>query len=74
MPTLVSVYALIGEMRIQSSDAVLEEASAVVRTIVDAYSESNLSPSFELQDLIDSRTFDFLRDFSEACRKELGAI
>src|SRR5882724_5321093 len=34
---LVSVYALIGRMRVLSSPAIIESAEAVVRTIVDTY-------------------------------------
>ncbi|MET4482665.1 hypothetical protein [Bradyrhizobium sp. F1.13.3] len=70
---LVSIYALIGRMRIQSSDAVLNQASAVVKTIVDTYSEPNRS-LVEVQHLVDSESFDPLRDFSQACRQELDAI
>ena len=70
---LVSIYALIGRMRIQSSDAVLSEASAVVKTIVDTYSEPNRS-IVEVQHFIDSGSFDPLRDFSQACRQELDTI
>jgi hypothetical protein len=70
---LVSIYALIGRMRIQSSDAVLDQASAVVKTIVFTYSEPNRS-FVEVQHLIDSESFDPLRDFSQVCREELDAI
>jgi hypothetical protein len=71
--TLVNVYALIGQMRILSSDAVIEGAEAVVRMIVDTY----LSPNrtfHELRELMNSRVMDPLREFSEACRNELSAF
>jgi len=69
----VSIYALIGRMRIQSSDAVLNEASAVVKTIVDTYSEPNRS-IVEVQHFIDSGSFDPLRGLARRCRQELDTI
>lgn len=70
---LVSIYALIGRMRTQSSDAVLNQASAVVKTIIGTYAEPNRSLA-EVQHLVDSESFDPLRDFSQVCRQELDAI
>jgi hypothetical protein len=71
--TLVNVYALIGQMRILSSDAVIEGAEAVVRMIVDSYLSPN-QPFPELRELMNSRAADPLREFSEACRNELSAF
>jgi hypothetical protein len=67
---LVSVYALIGRMRVLSSTAVIEKAEAVIRTIVDTYFAPNKTFP-ELRDLINSRSMDPLRAFSEECRREL---
>ena len=53
---LVSVYALIGRMRIVSSPAVIERAEAVVRTIIDTYFAPN-------------KTFPELGSRSTACRQ-----
>jgi hypothetical protein len=68
---LVSVYALIGRMRVLSSPAVVEEADAVVRTIVDTYFAPNKTFP-ELRKLISGHAIDPLRDFSEQCREDLS--
>jgi hypothetical protein len=63
---LVDLYALIARMKILSSDAAIEAAAG--RLILDTY----LSPNrtfVDLPDLINE--MDPLRDFSEACRREL---
>jgi hypothetical protein len=68
---LVSVYALIGRMRVLSSPAVIEAAEAVVRTIIDAFFAPNKSLP-ELHQLISSYAMDPLRAFSEQCREDLS--
>lgn len=65
---LVALYALIGRMKILSSDEVIEAAEKVGRLILDTYLSPNRS-FFDLPDLL--REVDPLRDFSEACRREL---
>jgi hypothetical protein len=70
IPKLVDMYALIGRMKVLSSNQVIEAAEKAGRLIVDTY----LSPNRTLVDLpglIDE--MDPLRDFSEACRRELQA-
>ena len=64
---LVGLYALIARMKILSSDAVIEAAEKAGRLILDTY----LSPKtlVDLPELINE--MDPLRDFSEACRREL---
>ncbi len=65
---LVELYALIGRMKILSGDEVIQAAEKVGRTIVDTY----LSPNRTFVDLPDLlNDLDPLRDFSEACRREL---
>ncbi len=65
---LVALYALIGRMKILSSDEVIEAAEQVGRLILDTY----LSPNRSFVDLPGLlREVDPLRDFSEACRREL---
>ena len=67
---LVNLYALVSQMRILSSPAVIENADRVVRTIIETY----LSPNRTFRDVMqvmDNRAMDPLRDFSSACRKEL---
>ena len=65
---LVDLYALIARMKILSSDAVIEAAEKAGRLILETY----LSPNrtfVDLPELIEE--MDPLRDFSEACRREL---
>jgi len=70
---LVSVYALIDQMRILSSSAVVEKAETVVRAIVDTYFAPNKTFR-EFRQLVDSGTIDLLRPFTDECRAELQGI
>jgi hypothetical protein len=70
---LVNMYALIGRMRILSSDAVIEGVEAVARMIVDTYFAPNKTFP-ELRQLMTSHATDPLKEFSLTCRKELSAI
>jgi hypothetical protein len=69
---LVSVYALISQMRVQSSAAVVEAAEAVVRIIVETYFAPNKTFP-EVRELVNSHG-DPLRAFSEECRAEMRAL
>ena len=70
---LVSAYALIGEMRIVSSLAVVERAEVVVSTIVETFfAPSKTFPEF--RELVKSHTIDLLRPFTDECRAELQAL
>jgi hypothetical protein len=71
--SLVDMYALIGRMRILSSDAVIAKAEAVARMIIDTYFSPNKTFP-ELRLLMDSHPMDPLREFSEVCREELAAL
>jgi hypothetical protein len=67
---MVGLYALVGRMKILSSDGVNDAAEKAGRLIIQTY----LSPNrtlVDLPDLIDE--IDPLLDFSEACRQELQA-
>jgi hypothetical protein len=65
---LVDLYALIARMKILSSDAVIEAAEKAGRLILETY----LSPNRAFVDLPELiKEMDPLRDFSEACRREL---
>ncbi len=68
---LVSVYALIGRMRVLSSPAIIEAAEGVVRTIIDTYLAPNKTFP-ELRKLMGSHAMDPLRAFSERCREDLS--
>ena len=67
---LVDLFALIGRMRILSSNEVVEAAEKTGRLIIETY----LSPNktfVDLPEVLDE--MDPLRHFSEACRRELQA-
>ena len=65
---LVGVYALIGRMRLMSNEDVIAAAEKAVLLIVETY----LSPNRALVDLPGLlKEMDPLRDFAEACRREL---
>jgi hypothetical protein len=70
---LVSVYASISRMRVLSSPAVVQQAEAVIRMIVDTYFTPNKTLP-EVRKLMESRAVDPLRSFSEECRAELQAL
>ena len=70
---LMGIYALTNRIRLLSTPQVVEAADTVVRIIVDTY----LAPNITLHEMRESwidRHIDPLRDFSEACRKELQAF
>ena len=67
---LIGIYALTSRIRLISSPHVVEAADTVVRIIVDAYLAPNITMK-EMRENWIERHVDPLRDFSEACRKEL---
>jgi hypothetical protein len=69
---LIPVYALMSRIRLSSSARVLETAEEVIKTILGAYSQPNLTP-----EQIRSRAAngeDPLRQFSNTCRAELDSL
>jgi len=69
---LIPLYALLSRIRLSSSTKILTTAEEVVRTIINAYREPNLTPQ-----QIEFRAFngdDPLKNFSEVCRLELESI
>jgi hypothetical protein len=65
---LVDMYALIGRMKILSSDEVVDAAEKVGLLIVETYA----CPSRTFVDVPEFiKEMDPLRDFSEACRREM---
>ena len=69
---LIPLYALLNRIRLSSSAPVLETGEAVIRIIVATYPKPNLTP-----EQIESRAVsgdDPLRQFSDACRKELDSM
>ncbi|UWU74838.1 hypothetical protein N2603_33030 [Bradyrhizobium huanghuaihaiense] len=68
IPQLVSLYTLVGRMRILSSNDVVQAAERAGHLIIEAY----LSPNRTFVDLPRFiEEMDPLRDFGEACRREL---
>jgi hypothetical protein len=70
---LMAIYGLTNRIRLISSPPVVEAADTVVRIIVDAYLAPNMTMAQMRENWID-RHVDPLRDFAEACRKELQAF
>jgi hypothetical protein len=71
IPQLVKLYALVGRMRILSSDEVVQAAERAARLIIETY----VSPNREFVDLpAFMEDMDPLRGFGEACRRELQSI
>ena len=71
--SMVGLYAKISRMRVLPSAKVIERADLVMKLIVDTYLAPNKSLG-ELRELMISGKLDVLRDFSEACRIELGHV
>lgn len=71
IPALVNLYALVGRMRILSDDEVVHAAERVGRLIVETYLAPNKS-FVDLPGFIEE--MDPLREFSEACRREMHAV
>ena len=69
---LISVYSILGRIRLSSSTTVVESAEIVVTTILKTYSEPNLTPQ-EIQSKA-AKGDDPLRDFSNICRHELESL
>jgi hypothetical protein len=69
---LVGLYAMVSQMRVISSPAVVQNAEKVARAILDTYFEPNITLR-ELHEHMKSQGLDPLRDFSEACREELAS-
>jgi hypothetical protein len=70
---LIGIYALTNRIRLISSPPVVEAADSVARIIVDAYLAPNMTMAEMRANWID-RHVDPLRDFAEACRKELQSF
>jgi hypothetical protein len=68
--TLVKLYAILGRIRLVSSDAVLTAAEECCDRIVDLYAKPNRTMA-EIFTTLHSGEFEFLKRFSDACRVEL---
>lgn len=72
-PELVNFFATIARMRVLSSPKVVAIGEEIGRKILETYRQPNKSFS-ELLEMANNKSFDLLRDFSEACREEFEAL
>jgi hypothetical protein len=70
---LVRIYSIVNRMRLIASPPVMDTAEIMVRLIIDTYLEPNKTFA-ELYDKLHHGAIDPLREFSEACRRELEAL
>jgi hypothetical protein len=68
--TLVKLYAILGRIRLVSSDAVLTAAEECCDRVVDLYAKPNRTMD-EIFTTLHGGEFEFLKDFSATCRAEL---
>ncbi len=68
--TLVKLGAILGRIRLVSSDAVLTAAEECFDRILDLYAKPNRTIT-EVFTTLHSGEFEFLKRFSDACRVEL---
>jgi len=69
---LIASYALLSRIRLSSSRGVLESAEQVINTILNTYSEPNLTAE-EIHAWAGKRN-DPLREFSNICRHDLESL
>jgi hypothetical protein len=70
---LVSLYGIVGRIRLLSSDAVLQEAEKCCFKIVELYAQPNRSVEYFLTSFNPDK-HDPLKPFSTACRRELSTL
>jgi hypothetical protein len=68
---LVNLYALVSRMRIMSSPRIIECADEVALVIIDTYLAPNKAFP-DIKELLNADGINPLREFSNACREELG--
>jgi hypothetical protein len=68
--TLVKLGAILGRIRLVSSDTVLTAAEECFERIVDLYAKPNRTMD-QIFTTLHSGEFEFLKHFSDACRVEL---
>ena len=71
--SLSELYGAIGQMRIQSSEAVVVEANKIAHRILEMYRDRNRTRG-EIRDFLDSGAVDLFNDFGNACRAELAQL
>jgi len=70
---LFPLYAILNRIRLRSSEEVLSTADSSINRIIEQFFRPNLSAE-ELRQLVLTRPDDPLKDFSEACRRELRKL
>jgi hypothetical protein len=71
--TLVTLYGILGRIRLLSGEEVLGEAEDCCRRIVELYSRPNMTPTQLLAEF-EANKLDLLETLSAVCRKELLQI
>lgn len=71
--TLVTLYGILGRIRLLSGEEVLSHAEDCCRRIADLYLKPNMTPE-QVVASFESHKLDLLKDFSTACREELLKI
>jgi len=67
------LYSILSRIRLRCSGDVLSAAETTVTQILERYFHRNLSPE-ELRQTVIARAEDPLKNFSEACRRELRLL
>jgi len=70
---LVTLYGILGRIRLMSGNEVLHKAEECLRRIVDLYERPNLTPE-QLRNEFEANKLDPLKEFSAACRAELQEL
>ncbi len=70
---LVTLYGILGRIRLSAGDKVLVAAVACCRRIVDLYAKPNMTKE-QIREALDADQFDPLKEFSVVCREELTEI
>ena len=67
---LVPLYAVMGKLRLFASTTTIDQAQLVLDRILSTY----YSPNEDFQGALPAhhKSFDILRDFTQACRRDLG--
>ena len=73
LAALVSLFAKISRMRVQSSTEVANEADLVGRKIVDTYHAPGKT-FLQLREMLDDGSIDILGRFSDVCRAEFASL
>ena len=71
--TFVTLYGILGRIRLVASDRVLAAADVCCRQLLDLYAKPNLTVE-QIRVAFERDQLDPIRDFSVACRKELLEI